>query len=407
MEKKQLVRLAQKYLNGSATEQEIQLLNEWYDAAEEDEIESVFTQGAGESGDSIKNRGLSRLLRAIDQDAPQHEATETEEYDDKRIKWEKPIQWMAAASVILVIIAAATYFSARRSTGKQTARVETIKAHPNNDIPPVGNKARLMLEDGSSILLEETKDGLLKKEAGIEIHKDKGQLTYRASGETAGTATTSLHTLVTPRGSQYRLVLPDGSKVWLNTASSLQFPASFHGKERRVLLNGEAYFEITKNAAMPFRVTTASSPESPGGMQVEVLGTHFNIMSYADEGTVNTTLLEGSVKVSGGAASSLLKPGEQASLNKTAGRISISHADIEETIAWKNGLFRFDGATIETVMKQLARWYDVEVIYKGNVTKHFRGMISRSVSISQVLKMLELTSEVHFKIDGPTITVMP
>jgi ferric-dicitrate binding protein FerR (iron transport regulator) len=219
--------------------------------------------------------------------------------------------------------------------------------------------------------------------------------------ESSGTAKESFHTLVTPRGGQYQLLLPDGSKVWLNAASSVRFPTSFSGKERHVELTGEAYFEIAKDASRPFRV------DAPGGMQVEVLGTHFNIMSYTDENAINTTLLEGSVKVREGSVSSLLRPGEQASLNKASDGISVSNADVDETIAWKNGLFRFEGATIEAVMKQIARWYDVEVIYKGSVSKHFRGMISRSVDISQVIKMLELTSEVHFKIDGKTITVMP
>jgi len=397
MEKKQLVRLAQKYLDGSATEQEIQLLNEWYDAIGEEEIEMVFTQGEHESGEDIKNRVSARLQQAI---------TGT---DPARLK---TIQWVAAASVILMIVIAAVYFSVRHSTDPQThqqvARVQKMESPPNNDIPPGGNKAKLILEDGSVILLEEANNGLLKKEAGIEITKQKGQVIYRASDgmsgiskESSGTAKESFHTLVTPRGGQYQLLLPDGSKVWLNAASSVKFPTSFSGKERHVELTGEAYFEIAKDASRPFRV------DAPGGMQIEVLGTHFNIMSYADENAINTTLLEGSVKVREGAVSSLLRPGEQASLNKASDRISVSNADVDETIAWKNGLFRFEGATIEAVMKQIARWYDVEVIYKGSVSKHFRGMISRSVDISQVIKMLELTSEVHFKIDGKTITVTP
>ena len=381
MEKTQLVSLAQKYLDGSATEQEIRLLHEWYDAAGEDEIEMVFTRQEYESGEDIKKRVLTGLQRAI--------------------RPVKIMKWVAAASVLGVItFGAATWLSLRHSTDKQVARVQKTAGSGNADILPGGNKARLMLEDSSVIVLDETNDGIIKKEEGIEISKEKGLITYRAPHGTGNHGEGPVNTLVTPRGGQYQLVLPDGTKVWLNASSSLKFPTSFSGKERKVVLTGEAYFEVAKNAAMPFEVAVRD-------MRVEVLGTHFNIMSYADEDAMNTTLLEGSVKVREGAVSNLLRPGEQASLNRTTKKISVSNVDTDRTIAWKNGLFLFEGATIESVMRQIARWYDVEVVYKGTYSKHFRGMISRNVNISQALKMLELTSETHFKIDGKTITVTP
>jgi ferric-dicitrate binding protein FerR (iron transport regulator) len=195
-------------------------------------------------------------------------------------------------------------------------------------------------------------------------------------------------------------MLSDGSKVWLNAASSLRFPASFAGKERKVELLGEAYFEVAKNAAMPFKVKV-------NGMEVEVLGTHFNINSYENESTVRTTLLEGSVKINNNNSSSLLKPGQQAQVNK-AGEIKIiNNVDVEEAIAWKEGKFQFDRADIHDIMRQLARWYDVDVEYKGSVSSHFGGTISRDVNLSQVLNMLHLTGEVKFQIEDRKVIVMP
>jgi transmembrane sensor len=208
------------------------------------------------------------------------------------------------------------------------------------------------------------------------------------------------NTISTPRGGQYQLMLADGSKVWLNAASSLRFPASFVGKERKVELLGEAYFEVAKNAKMPFKVKV-------NGMEVEVLGTHFNINSYENESTIRTTLLEGSVKINKNNSSSLLKPGQQAQMNK-AGEIKIiNDADVEEAIAWKEGKFQFDRADIHDIMRQLTRWYDVDVEYKGTVSSHFGGTISRDVNLSQVLNMLHLTGEVKFQVEDRKVVVMP
>jgi ferric-dicitrate binding protein FerR (iron transport regulator) len=208
------------------------------------------------------------------------------------------------------------------------------------------------------------------------------------------------NTISTPRGGQYELMLSDGSKVWLNAASSLRFSASFVGKERKVELLGEAYFEVAKNAAMPFKVKVH-------GMEVEVLGTHFNINSYDNESMIRTTLLEGSVKINKNNSSSLLKPGQQAQMNK-AGEIKIiNNVDVEEAIAWKEGKFQFDKADIHDIMRQLARWYDVDVEYKGTVSSHFGGTISRDVNLSQVLNMLHLTGEVNFQIQDKKVLVMP
>jgi ferric-dicitrate binding protein FerR (iron transport regulator) len=199
--------------------------------------------------------------------------------------------------------------------------------------------------------------------------------------------------------------LADGTKVWLNAASSVRFPVAFTGKERKVEITGEAYFEVAKDKTKPFRVKANSS-------EIEVLGTHFNVNAYDDEASIKTTLLEGKVKISvpvSGRKSSYksLFPGEQAEISKD-GKIKVKgHADTEEAVAWMNGHFQFKSADIKTVLRQIARWYDVEIEYRGNIDLHFTGQLTRNENVSKVLNELMLTGEVHFKIDGRKIIVSP
>ena len=326
---------------------------------------------------------------------------------------------MVAAAVLVLFMGggAALLFRAKRSG--QTAGQIARKAAVPDDIAPGGNKAVLTLADGSTINLDGAKNGLLVRQGSSQLVKQKeGELAYiqkngepayirgghsdPATGKTLS-AEVSYNLLATPRGGQYQLVLPDGSKVWLNASSSLRYPVRFTGKERVVELKGEAYFEIAANAAIPFRVSVDHG-RGEGPMLVDVLGTHFNIKAYADEPTVNTTLLEGAVKVHKKEQSALIRPGEQAKLN-SAGTLSVQPADTEEAIAWKNGLFRFGEATVEDVMRQLSRWYDVEVVYVNGAPKDlFQGEIYRNVNVSKVLKVLE-ASGVHFKVEGKKIFV--
>jgi ferric-dicitrate binding protein FerR (iron transport regulator) len=209
-----------------------------------------------------------------------------------------------------------------------------------------------------------------------------------------------MNTMQTPRGGQYGVILPDGSKVWLNAASSLTYPTAFTGVDRSVQLKGEAYFEVADNKDKPFIVMV-------GNMQVNVLGTHFNVMAYEDENAIKTTLLEGAVKVTNGGAAHLLKPGQEGRLDRSSDAFKLLEVDANEAIAWKNGVFQFGGASIETVMREIVRWYDVDVEYQGRTNEHFRGAISRSVNASEVFKMLELTGAVHFTIDKKKIIVKP
>lgn len=299
----------------------------------------------------------------------------------------------AVAAVILIIAGAGYWWLAGRSFQKELASVKPV----NTVILPGGNKAVLTLSNGEEIVLDSAAEGTLAQQGQAKVMKlANGQLSYKVSGSTA--AATVYNTITTPRGGQYKLTLADGTHVWLNAASSLQYPAAFSGKERRVVLSGEGYFEVAKNASMPFHVQVSA-------MDVEVLGTHFNINSYTNEGAIRTTLLEGSVKVGAGKQVRMLKPGQQSSLDSNGAMKVQDHADVEAAVAWKEGMFQFKGADIETVLRQAERWYDVQFDYKGGIAVRFSGQISRSANAEQLLKILELTGKVKFEIHGKTIVV--
>nr|WP_247679800.1 FecR family protein [Chitinophaga polysaccharea] len=228
------------------------------------------------------------------------------------------------------------------------------------------------------------------------IHLRNGEVVYNNTTSQQQ----AFNVLTTPAGGQYQLVLPDGTKVWLNAASSLRFPAGFDGKERRVELSGEAYFEVAQDTKMPFVVQS-------GDKQVQVLGTHFNLMAYQEEPSTDVTLLEGVVKVIHRADTALLKPGQQAKLADARRIQLVPHADTEKIIAWKNGFFSLNGEGTEVVMRQLARWYNAEIVYAGKVPDlKFEGSIKRSYELADVLAILE-ESGIHFKIDGRKIIVLP
>lgn len=209
------------------------------------------------------------------------------------------------------------------------------------------------------------------------------------------------NTISTPRGGQYQVMLPDGSKVWLNAASSLRFPTAFTGKERQVKMEGEAYFEVAQQASKPFVVVT-------GNIKIKVLGTHFNVNAYSNENTIRTTLAEGAVRVSKEDKSKVLEPGEQVQFDKQTGNMSIKQVNVDQMLAWKNGLFYFDNTNIKTIMKQVARWYNVDAVYETAQlkNKNFSGITSRYKNVDGLLKRLELTGTIHFKVEGKTITVM-
>jgi ferric-dicitrate binding protein FerR (iron transport regulator) len=307
-------------------------------------------------------------------------------------------RWAAAAAVTALLSVAAWLLLNRPSSAPAPDTVASVPSR--NDVAPGGNRAILTLADGTQIPLDSAGAGQLAQQGNTSIIKlDSGRLAYRAA--TGATATVLYNTISTPRGGQFRITLPDGTQVWLNASSSLRYPTAFTGQERRVELTGEAYFEVAKNAGMPFRIGSKE-------MEVEVLGTHFNIMAYDDEEVLKTTLLEGAVKVTRRGISRQLQPGQQARVHRSGEAMEVlPDANTEEAVAWKNGFIQFDGQDINAAMRMLARWYNVEVDYRGTVPAHFRGIIPRSVPLSQVLKMMELTGEVHFSIEGNRIIVSP
>jgi transmembrane sensor len=298
--------------------------------------------------------------------------------------------WKYAAILIVALAVGIGYYYQRHNTPK-ISRVGQYK----NDIAPGTEGAILTLANGLKVTLSgahgkaQNANGLNYDEQGF-VSCVLGNGRIRKAG---------YNTITAPLGYTYKLILPDGSRVWLNSSSSIKFPVVFGNDERHVYLTGEAYFEVAKNKHKPFRV-------SANNAVVQVLGTHFNVKAYKDETALKATLLEGSIKIVKGNESRLIVPGQQASINNNSTDISVNDANIDESIAWKNDRFLFDSEDIKSVMQQLARWYNVQVEYEGAVPEfHFSGGISRKNNISQILKMLELTGGVHFEIEGRKVTV--
>jgi len=292
-----------------------------------------------------------------------------------------------------ILTAGLFFYQAHRSNSQvKLAKTSVYK----NDIAPGGLKATLTLANGDKITLDGAKIGALAKQTGIIITKAAdGQLIYTVS-DTKSANASAYNTIETPKGGQYQIRLPDGTQVWLNAASSMKFPVSFsNSKRRRVELNGEAYFEVAHKNNQPFVVKTTRQ-------EVEVLGTHFNISSYPDENITKTTLLEGSVRLNGG---TLLKPGQQGV--STSNGLIVKHVNADEELDWKNKQFILNDEDLQQVMRRLARWYDVEVVYEGTPADiQFVGVVSNTRNISGVLKLMERTGKVNFKIAGKTVTVL-
>jgi ferric-dicitrate binding protein FerR (iron transport regulator) len=294
---------------------------------------------------------------------------------------------MAAASVLLFFIIGSCFFFYHYKSTPSWHKNFALK----KQIIPVGNKAILTLSDGSTVQLDSTANGMLSTQGdAVVMNQNNGELIYKSANKTS---TESVYnTVSTPKGGTYKVTLPDGSYVMLNAASSIHFPTVFTGNNRTVEITGEAYFEISPNETKPFRVKV-------NNIEVQVLGTHFNINGYKDEDAVKVTLLEGAVRVAGEKSNLLLKPGQQARMMNGNSEI-INQVDIEEIIAWKNGSFNFNQSTLPEVMRQISRWYDVTVAYEGKISdKHFTGIVSRNENISAVLDLMQLAG-VKFKLEG-------
>lgn len=299
--------------------------------------------------------------------------------------------WVAAAAAVLLIGTGYALYSVWQQPVHVVAEQQ--------DVQPGHAGAVLTLADGSKVVLDSLHNGVVATQGGAAVNLQNGQLIYNANAHTKQEA---YNTMSTPKGRQYQLVLPDGSKVWLNAASSLTYPVAFNGTERKVKVSGEAYFEVASQTA-PFRV------EVNDGTEIQVLGTHFNVNAYPDEASINTTLLQGAVKIVTRGASQLLHPGEQAQVPANATYIKLEqNIDLQTVTAWKDGSFAFNHADLKTVMRQLARWYDIDVIFDGNVPEgSYSGEIDRSLTLDQVLKGLSKT-RLNYKIEqGRKLVIRP
>lgn len=371
MTEEELQQILKRYSEGKATEQEKALLESWY---------------LNYNSDHSEQAQMPEVLEAVDR---VWASVNPVPLVAKELSL---FAKLSIAAAVLFILSFGTWFILQ----KQEPAVFELSAA--KDIEPGQNKATLTLASGRKIILAEAAAGKLLREPGLSISRTKsGALIYTSKGTGKTLAGAALNTLETFKGEQHQLILPDGSHVWLNAASSITFPDAFSAI-REVSVSGEVYFEVAHDRTRPFVVKSK-------GQRVEVLGTHFNINVYPDEPSGKTTLLEGAVRISTEASgSSRLKPGEQASL--TAGKITVAKVSTDEVIAWKNGYFMFESEDIRSVMRKIARWYNVEVVYEGDVPQDtFGGTIDRFAKVSQVLKKLQLTDKVHFKVEGRRIIV--
>ncbi len=336
--------------------------------------------------------------RALEKVKDNHEVT------TKVVPMKSKRYWLAAASVIILFIAGYTFLNLNKTSKFPAKSLANTNVQPN--ILPGGSRATLTLADGRTIVLDSVQNGKVSTQGNIQIIKlEDGKLAYE--GNVKESNTIQYNTISTPRGGEYKIALSDGSLVWLNAASSITFPTSFSGDKREVKITGEAYFEVAHNAKMPFHVLVSTSLAGLPNTDIKVIGTHFNVNAYADEGSIKTTLLEGSVQVSVANQSVKIMPGQQAVESET-GKINVdSHVDIESVIAWQKGKFYFNESSIQAIMKQVSRWYNVDVEYNGAVNKVFEGSVSRNVSAQDFFKILSATGGVHFSIEGKKVIVSP
>jgi ferric-dicitrate binding protein FerR (iron transport regulator) len=392
--------LLAKYLDGSISPAEVELFWAWLNVIDESVLAAELKAFEADAIENpirlpdpvwdIKMRQLRerrRLLRPV---------TGKSDW----ILTLRPARWAAAA--IFLVVASAIVFIVQRRQGQSATSHVRVPAEMPVELgnPARHNKAVLILGDGHQLVLDSGSNGELVRQGGVRVLKTPdGQLKYEPTK--SNDKTVSYNTLRVPKGSQYHLLLSDGSEIWLNAASSLTYPTAFTGRERVVKVDGEAFFNIAKNPGKPFRVKVKDE-------EIEVLGTQFNVNGYQDEAGVKTSLVKGLIKLhTQDGKTQFLKPGQQSFSSSPDSFRLIEHFDLNEVVAWKDGLFRFKNQDIQTIMRQLCRWYDIDVSFQGTVNKHFIGVISRNAPLAKVLDMLSETREVKFEIDKNKIIVKP
>ncbi len=380
------------------SESEKRILENWLRASEANQ--DLFNDLSNEEG---WNREIADL-QAKDDSATWSRIQERIEAMQEKpapVHYIFPFKRWAAIAAIFIVAVAGTYFLIGHHNSIFPERNETQAERFRNDIPEAKPQPMLTLANGTQIRLDTASPGRLAVQQNDNNENniwktDSNSLVIK---ETANGREERLNTLSTPIGTQYRLTLSDGSRVWLNAGSGLQFPSTFTGAYRKVILTGEAYFEVAKNAAKPFYVETGNS-------STRVLGTHFNVRSYATEPTTKTTLLEGLVIFRAGRDSAVLRPGRQASLRQN-GIISVDSVNVQQAVAWRDNLFWFQAETFEGIMTELGRWYPIRVHYQGKISEKFSGILPRGRSLIEVLKTLELAGYVNFRVSGNEVDVIP
>ena len=390
------IRLLHKYIYGKPTFEDKAKVEEWYEQT--DESESI--------GDTNELLQLKEMLyqRTWDKLKP----------GARVIPFYKSPLFRIVAAAFIAACMTSVYSLVLKNPNAAAPMAEMHAPILRQDVAaPAANKALLTLADGSTIILDSAGIGSLAKQGNATVSKlNKGKIVYNDNPNVA--AKIQFNTLTVPKGSKpMQIVLADGSEVWLNVASSITYPTAFPDNERKVSITGEAYFEIRSllspagHTKVPFTVSVTSYIAGGKDVEIQVLGTHFNVNAYNDENSLKLTLLEGSVKAGQqGGKSIYIKPGQQAELNQH-GEIGLNNAvDVDEVIAWKNNWFNFNSLTVPEIMRQIEKWYNVSVRYEGKVSnKHFSGMVSRSNKVSEVLKIMEQAG-ITFKIEGQNITVM-
>lgn len=376
------------------------MLNQQADQAELDELSTILENETGDAGLYLEQLITAQipadripLSEADIREMSAHVITmdRVEEATVIRIHHKSLLRkwWWAAASVLL-LLAIGTYLWFTNHTN-----TEPVLAANTQPIEAGRSGAILTLDNGVHVQLDSVPNGVIATQNGAEAVIRDGQLTYQSTGNNSGAV--AYNTMFTPNGREFRLVLPDGTQVWLNAASSIRYPTVFAGKERRVEITGEAYFEVAKKAGMPFIVSASKKAE------ILVLGTSFNVNAYENETSLNTTLIEGAVKVNG----AIIKPGQQAQVVSAGSPRIISGIDTDKVMAWKNGFFNFEGASVGEIMRQVARWYDIEVVYeKSQPHVEFEGKMTKDVSLNGLMVLLE-KSGIHLRLEGRKLIVLP
>ncbi|MGV3642062.1 MAG: FecR domain-containing protein [Adhaeribacter sp.] len=384
--------LLRRYLAGELNPAEVAEMEQWLAAAPENRQLAEKLQHQQQVNQDLKN--LSEL--DVNQAWAQVRARAENRLPATPAWWQRPAWRRLAAAVALLLLAlGGLLFLERQPREMQTRAVLQPVRQPSSD------QATLTLENGEVLALDALAEGTVRTYPGLKISKHQGRVIYEISSRGAEKGVVGFHTISTPRGGQHELLLPDGSRVWLNASSSLRFPSAFTGRWRQVELKGEGYFEVAPDKQHPFQVVV-------GNGKVQVLGTRFNVMAYEEEKIVTTTLLEGAVALHRDGKLLELKPGQQGRWEAGHSHLLRGTADLEQALAWKNNLFYFNDAGLQTVMRQLARWYDVEIVYPETVPQvHFNGQLSRSTSLVQVLDLLQRSGGIRLELHGRQVRVNP